>query len=98
VGDRRFYRSCKRNLISNSFAYPQLSLQFDKSLADIMVKQVKTKTTLKGHLRTYRLCDDVWTFIIKDPVFKMESNDMVSSNRIKIIACKNGDTIEAGKK
>jgi len=73
-------------------------LQFDKSLADIMVKQVKTKTTLKGHLRTYRLCDDVWTFIIKDPVFKMESNDMVSSNRIKIIACKNGDSIEAGKK
>lgn len=82
----------------NSFAYPQLSSQFDKSLADIMVKQVKTKTTLKGHLRTYRLCDDVWTFIIKDPVFKMESNDMVSSSRIKIIACKNGDAIEAGKK
>ncbi len=73
-------------------------LQFDKSLADTMVKQVKTKTTLKGHLRTYRLCDDVWTFIIRDPVFKMESNDMVSSNRIKIIACKNGDAIEAGKK
>ncbi len=63
-----------------------------------MVKQVKTKTTLKGNLRTYRLCDDVWTFIIKDPAFKMESNDMVSSSRIKIIACKNGDAIEAGKK
>lgn len=81
-----------------------------------MVKQVKTKTTLKvrisicalllrciildlqGHLRTYRLCDDVWTFIIKNPTFKMESNDMVSAQRIKIIACKNGDAIEAGKK
>ena len=52
----------------------------------------------KGHLRTYRLCDDVWTFIIRNPTFKMESNDMVSANRIKIIACKNGDAIEAGKK
>lgn len=97
-----------------------------------MVKQVKTKTTLKvhsfffllssfafsfclvafracglffadvmslqGHLHTYRLCDDVWTFIVKNPSFKMESNEMVSAPRIKIIACKNGDAIEAGKK
>jgi transcription initiation factor TFIIA small subunit len=80
-----------------------------------MVKQVKTKTTLKvrsvfvsaawpidplrqGNLRTYRLCDDVWTFIVKNPTFKMESNDMVSAPRIKIIACKNGDAIEAGRK
>ncbi|KAG8216579.1 hypothetical protein J3R82DRAFT_6763 [Butyriboletus roseoflavus] len=28
----------------------------------------------------------------------MESNEMVSAPRIKIIACKNGDAIEAGKK
>jgi transcription initiation factor TFIIA small subunit len=63
-----------------------------------MVKQVKSKTTLKGNLRTYRLCDDVWTFIIKNPSFKMESNELVGSNKIKIIACKNGEAIEAGKK
>ncbi|KAF9479477.1 transcription initiation factor IIA, gamma subunit [Pholiota conissans] len=89
-------------LITSGAITPQLAMkvlqQFDKSLADTMVKQVKTKTTLKGHLRTYRLCDDVWTFIIKNPTFKMESNDMVSAQRIKIIACKNGDAIEAGKK
>lgn len=52
----------------------------------------------QGNLRTYRLCDDVWTFIVKNPSFKMESNEMVSAARIKIIACKNGDAIEAGKK
>src|SRR5438445_43563 len=52
----------------------------------------------KGHLHTYRLCDDVWTFIVKNPLFKMESNEMVSAQRIKIIACKNGDAIETGKK
>jgi hypothetical protein len=52
----------------------------------------------QGHLHTYRLCDDVWTFIVKNPSFKMESNEMVSAQRIKIIACKNGDAIEAGKK
>jgi transcription initiation factor TFIIA small subunit len=78
-----------------------------------MVKQVKNKTTLKvlisslripsdvrlskGHLHTYRLCDDVWTFIVKNPVFKMEGNDMVNAQRIKIIACKNGESIDAKK-
>lgn len=107
-------------------------LQFDKSLADTMVKQVKNKTTLKvrissvlragrlftgplsscvvcrtavvmgcgiqGHLHTYRLCDDVWTFIVKDASFKMESNEMVPAPKIKIVACKSGDAIEASKK
>lgn len=56
------------------------------------------KLMIKGHLHTYRLCDDVWTFIVKSPSFKMESNEMVNAGRIKIIACKNGDAIEAGKK
>lgn len=52
----------------------------------------------QGHLHTYRLCDDVWTFIVKNPSFKMESNEMVSAQKIKIVACKNGDAIEQGKK
>jgi len=104
-------------LITSGSITPQLAMkvlqQFDKSLADVMVKQVKTKTTLKvrflslpvlssqlfqGHLHTYRLCDDVWTFIVKNASFKMEGNEMVQGQRIKIIACKNGEAIEAGKK
>ncbi|TCD68754.1 hypothetical protein EIP91_009900 [Steccherinum ochraceum] len=89
-------------LITSGAITPQLAMkvlqQFDKSLADTIVKQVKTKTTLKGHLHTYRLCDDVWTFIVKNPSFKMESNEMVSAQKIKIVACKNGDAIETGKK
>ena len=52
----------------------------------------------QGHLHTYRLCDDVWTFIVKSASFKMESNEMVSAPKIKIVACKNGDAIEASKK
>lgn len=52
----------------------------------------------QGHLHTYRLCDDVWTFIVKDASFKMESNEMVNTSKIKIIACKNADAVEAGKK
>jgi transcription initiation factor TFIIA small subunit len=52
----------------------------------------------QGHLHTYRFCDDVWTFVVKNPSFKMESNEMVQAPRIKIIACKNGDAIDSGKK
>ena len=101
---------------ARSRCHPLTRAQFDKSLADTMVKQVKTKTTLKvrlsaccarpsagaariqGHLHTYRLCDDVWTFIVKNASFKMESNEMVTAPKIKIVACKNGDAIDAGKK
>jgi len=89
-------------LITSGSITPQLAMkvlqQFDKSLADTMVKQVKNKTTLKGHLHTYRLCDDVWTFIVKDASFKMESNDLVNAPKIKIIACKNGEAIESNGK
>ncbi|KAF9029143.1 transcription initiation factor IIA gamma subunit [Hymenopellis radicata] len=90
-------------LITSGAITPQLAMkvlqQFDKSLADTMVRQVKHKTTLKGHLHTYRLCDDVWTFIVKNPSFKMEANETVGTAKLKIIACKNGDAIDTtGKK
>jgi hypothetical protein len=52
----------------------------------------------QGHLKTYRLCDDVWTFIVVGGTFKMESNEMVSCPKVKIIACRNGEAAEAGKK
>ena len=26
----------------------------------------------QGHLSMYRSCDDVWTFVVKNPQFKME--------------------------
>ncbi|KAJ7336797.1 transcription initiation factor IIA gamma subunit [Mycena albidolilacea] len=88
-------------LITSGAITPQLAMkvlqQFAKSLADTMVKQVKAKVTMKGYLDTYRNCDDVWTFIIKNATFKMEGNEMVTTPRIKIIACKNGDAIEAAK-
>ncbi|KAK0446715.1 transcription initiation factor IIA, gamma subunit-domain-containing protein [Armillaria borealis] len=91
-------------LITSGAITPQLAMKVLQQVsstsrfADTMVKQVKVKTSLKGHLHTYRLCDDVWTFIVKDPSFKMEGSELVNAPRIKIIACKNGEAIEAGKK
>ncbi|KAB5588131.1 Pheromone B alpha 3 receptor [Ceratobasidium theobromae] len=90
-------------LITSGSITPQLAMkvlaQFDKSLADTLVKHVKVKTNLKqGHLSTYRLCDEVWTFIVKNANFKMESNEVVNAQKIKIVACKNGDAQDPVKK
>ncbi|KAK4374369.1 hypothetical protein RND71_005046 [Anisodus tanguticus] len=41
---------------------------------------------LEGHLHTYRFCDNVWTFILQDAVFKSEECQE-TVNRVKIVAC-----------
>ncbi|WOO84991.1 Transcription initiation factor IIA subunit 2 [Vanrija pseudolonga] len=88
-------------LITSGDIPPQLAMrvlqQFDKSLTESLQKGVKQKTSVKGHLSTYRLCDDVWTFVVKDPQFRMEgtgsssSGELVTAPKIKIVACKSGD-------
>ena len=44
-------------------------------------------TVLQGHLDTYRFCDEVWTFIIKDVKFKLDNTNTVEAERVKIVAC-----------
>jgi transcription initiation factor TFIIA small subunit len=41
----------------------------------------------QGHLDTYRFCDDVWTFIIKDITFKLDNTNQVHADRVKIVSC-----------
>ncbi|XP_021740617.1 transcription initiation factor IIA subunit 2 isoform X1 [Chenopodium quinoa] len=64
----------------------QVLVQFDKSMTEALEAQVKSKVTIKGHLHTYRFCDNVWTFILQDALFKSEElQENVS--RVKIVAC-----------
>ncbi|KAM7520859.1 hypothetical protein LguiB_019821 [Lonicera macranthoides] len=41
---------------------------------------------LKGHLHTYRFCDNVWTFILQDAHFKSDEIQE-TVGRVKIVAC-----------
>ena len=42
----------------------------------------------QGSLDTYRFCDEVWTFLIRNVVFKMDgSNQTVSADKVKIVSC-----------
>mmetsp|Transcript_24000 Transcript_24000/g.27182 ORF Transcript_24000/g.27182 Transcript_24000/m.27182 type:complete len:119 (-) Transcript_24000:313-669(-) len=44
------------------------------------------KVMLTGKLDEYKNCDDVWTFIIKDPKLTIDNN-IIPSDMIKIISC-----------
>ncbi|KAF2103149.1 transcription initiation factor IIA, gamma subunit [Rhizodiscina lignyota] len=59
---------------------------FDKHIAEVLGEKVKARMSFKGHLDTYRFCDDVWTFIIKDVNFKLDNSSQVASDKVKIVA------------
>lgn len=82
-------------LIQSGHINPQLALkvlnQFDKSASLTLSTDLKAKCSAKGHLATYRLCDEVWTFILKNPTFKLENNSEIVGplpGKVKIVACK----------
>jgi len=42
----------------------------------------------QGSLDTYRFCDEVWTFLIKNVTFKMENGSQtVQADKVKIVSC-----------
>ncbi|KAJ1676846.1 Transcription initiation factor IIA subunit 2 [Spiromyces aspiralis] len=77
-------------LIQAGHITPQLAIrvlgQFDRSISDALANKVRARATIKGNLQTYRFCDDVWTFIVKNPSFKFE-HDNVTADKVKIVAC-----------
>lgn len=56
-----------------------MSSQFDRSMTLALQKQVKAKSSIKGHLKTYRSVDEVWNFSIKQPNIKLESLNPLSA-------------------
>lgn len=45
----------------------------------------------QGHLDTYRFCDEVWTFIIKDIKFKLDNSQQIEAEKVKIVSCLSKD-------
>ncbi|ODV98567.1 hypothetical protein PACTADRAFT_83806, partial [Pachysolen tannophilus NRRL Y-2460] len=78
-------------LILDQRIQPQLAMRvlanFDKAVSDNLRDKAKSKLTFKGHLHTYRFCDDVWTFLIKDVNVKLDSSQTVNVDKFKIVAC-----------
>lgn len=92
-------------LITDQKIQPQLAMKilnnFDRIVADNLrsdASTAKLRLTFKGDLDTYRFCDDVWTFIIKNVLIKMTDvtgdgggssnpDNEVTVDRFKIVAC-----------
>jgi len=72
--------------ISSQLALKVL-LQFDKAINQALSSRVKSRLSFKaGHLSTYRFCDNVWTFVLKDVEFR-EVQELVRADKVKIVAC-----------
>ncbi|KAK0745099.1 transcription initiation factor IIA, gamma subunit-domain-containing protein [Apiosordaria backusii] len=79
-------------LIRDESITPQLAMkvltQFDRVVAETLQEKVKARLTFKGSLDTYRFCDEVWTFLIRNVTFKMEGNQgTVVADKVKIVSC-----------
>ncbi|KAI5815834.1 transcription initiation factor IIA, gamma subunit, helical domain-containing protein [Pyronema omphalodes] len=83
------------DLISEGRIAPQLAMKilnnFDKHVTEVLSEKVKANLTFKGNLDTYRFCDEVWTFLIKNVTFKFQqqggNTPSVTTDKIKIVSC-----------
>ncbi|KAK4448069.1 transcription initiation factor IIA, gamma subunit-domain-containing protein [Podospora aff. communis PSN243] len=80
------------DLISEERIDPQLAIkvlnQFDRIVAESLQEKVKARLTFKGSLDTYRFCDEVWTFLIKNVTFKMDNgSSTIQADKVKIVSC-----------
>ncbi|KAI2798503.1 hypothetical protein RDWZM_009755 [Blomia tropicalis] len=72
--------------ISNQLAR-NVMLHFDRAINNALASRVKSRLTFKaGHLKTYRFCDNVWTFVLKDVEFR-EVQELIKVDKVKIVAC-----------
>ncbi|KAJ5587120.1 transcription initiation factor IIA gamma subunit [Penicillium hispanicum] len=79
------------DLINEGRIEPQLAMKilstFDRVVTEVLADKVRARLTFKGHLDTYRFCDEVWTFLIKDVSFKLDNQTTVSADKVKIVSC-----------
>ncbi|CAA0812378.1 Transcription initiation factor IIA subunit 2 [Striga hermonthica] len=77
-------------MVSSGVLTPELAIQvliqFDKSMTEALESEVKSKVSIKGHLHTYRFCDNVWTFILQNAQLKSEEGQETVES-VKIVAC-----------
>ncbi|KAJ3129225.1 Transcription initiation factor IIA small chain (TFIIA 13.5 kDa subunit) [Nowakowskiella sp. JEL0407] len=78
-------------LHGNELIDPQMAMkilsQFDLTVSEALQTHVKNRAIIKSsRLTTYRFCDDVWSFIARDPMIKID-NESITADKIKIVAC-----------
>lgn len=63
--------------------------EFDSAMVNALATKVTARATFKGHLDTYRFCDNVWTFVLSDASFKTSGAQMycpdILVDKVKIV-------------
>lgn len=82
-------------LIESGHIPPQLAqkvvAQFDKRATEVLGEH-KAKCSVKAKLHVYRLCDEVWTFSLRNAMFKMDNGDTVGPlAKVKVVAQKSAN-------
>ncbi|DAA73958.1 TPA_exp: hypothetical protein A8136_3944 [Trichophyton benhamiae CBS 112371] len=76
------------DLINEGRIEPQLAMKilsnFDRVITEVLADKVKCKLSFKGHLDTYRFCDEVWTFLVKDVTFKLDDQSTLHAQKLAI--------------
>ncbi|CAO1616318.1 unnamed protein product [Jaminaea pallidilutea] len=82
-------------LIQSGHINPLLAMRvlnhFDRSVADTLGQKVKAKATIKGPLRNYNSCEEVWTFDVRGGTVKTDNGEVLNVDKLRIVACKHGD-------
>ncbi|KAG9593675.1 hypothetical protein KCU77_g5041, partial [Aureobasidium melanogenum] len=93
----------------------KIMTNFDKAIAQVLGEKVKARMSFKvgdhfptsrrlcaplcGHLDTYRFCDDVWTFILKDVKVKLDNSQQIEVEKVRIVSLLNANSAHnSGKK
>jgi len=74
----------KQGLISPQMA-EKVSGTFDNVFIKKLQSSLKTSASIKGHLRVYRYCSDVWTFVFENPTIKLEG-EFINADFVRIVA------------
>nr|VZI50253.1 unnamed protein product [Spirometra erinaceieuropaei] len=72
------------NLITSGCAM-KIMQKFDQCICTALSKRVKNRLFLKGHLNTYRNCDNVWTLVMNDVEIR-DASVLLHVDKIKIVA------------
>jgi len=59
--------------------------RYDEAINKALGQQVTARATFQGPLQTFRLCDDVWTFVLRDSTFRV-GPQTVLVDKVKIVA------------
>jgi len=53
-----------------------------------MLTRASPSLRTQGSLDTYRFCDEVWTFLIRNVAFKLDNGGQtINADKVKIVSC-----------